>query len=106
MTNTAPSHPATCKGLLSAARELFCTEAVNRGTSVREIAAAAGVTKPVLYYYFRSKEGVHLELFRKPSAKLAARLDEVSNGRGSAKTIQFNNRDHDPVTDVRGPSLS
>jgi AcrR family transcriptional regulator len=46
--------------------------------------AAAGVTKPVLYYYFRNKEGIYLELFREPFVKLATILDEVSNGRGSA----------------------
>jgi TetR/AcrR family transcriptional regulator len=28
------------------------------GTSVREIVAAAGMSKPVLYYYFKNKEGL------------------------------------------------
>lgn len=28
------------------------------GTSVREIVAKAGVSKPVLYYYFRNKQGI------------------------------------------------
>ncbi len=32
------------------------------GSSIREICAAAGVTKPVLYYYFRGKEHLYDEL--------------------------------------------
>jgi len=33
-------------------------------TSVREIVEAAGVTKPVLYYYFKNKEDIYLEMVR------------------------------------------
>jgi len=83
MIDIAPSDAATYKGLLSAARELFARKGYS-GTSVREIGAAAGVTKPVLYYYFRNKEGIYHELFREPFANLAAFLDEFSNGWGSA----------------------
>lgn len=47
--------------LLAAAAELF-----NRlgyaSASVREIVEAAGVTKPVLYHYFGSKEGIYREI--------------------------------------------
>lgn len=47
--------------LLAAAALLF-----NRlgyaSTSVREIVEAAGVTKPVLYHYFGSKEGIYQEI--------------------------------------------
>jgi AcrR family transcriptional regulator len=32
------------------------------GTSVREIVERAGVSKPVLYYYFQSKEGLFLAI--------------------------------------------
>jgi len=38
---------------------------VERGyaaTTVREIVEAAGVSKPVLYYYFKNKEGLYLEI--------------------------------------------
>jgi hypothetical protein len=70
MSNAAPSDAATYKGLLSAAREVFTRKGYS-ATSVREIVAAAGVTRPVLYYYFRNKEGIYLELLREPFAKLA-----------------------------------
>ena len=47
--------------LLREALRLF-TERGYAATTVREIVAAAGVTKPVLYYYFGSKEGLYLEI--------------------------------------------
>ena len=40
--------------LLSGATELFASKGY-AATTVREIVERAGVTKPVLYYYFRSK---------------------------------------------------
>jgi AcrR family transcriptional regulator len=43
-------------------------------TSVREIALAAGVAKPTLYYYFRSKEGLAQALLTVPLANLVAAL--------------------------------
>jgi TetR/AcrR family transcriptional regulator len=55
--------------LLEGAAELF-TQKGYAATTVREIVAAAGVTKPVLYYYFRNKEGIYLELMRGSFAKM------------------------------------
>ncbi len=43
--------------LLDAAISLFA-ERGYAATSIREIVEAAGVTKPALYYYFQSKEGI------------------------------------------------
>jgi AcrR family transcriptional regulator len=54
------------------------------GTTVREIVAAAKVTKPVLYYYFRNKEGIYLDLIRGTVGKFDALLDASRNQRGSA----------------------
>lgn len=47
--------------LLREALRLF-EESGYAATSVREIVEAAGVSKPVLYYYFSSKEGLYLEI--------------------------------------------
>jgi AcrR family transcriptional regulator len=47
--------------LLVAATRLFARTGY-AATSVREIVEAAGVTKPVLYYYFQSKEGLYLAI--------------------------------------------
>lgn len=49
--------------LLAAATKLFHRRGY-ASTSVREIVAAAGVTKPVLYHYFGSKEELYLEIAR------------------------------------------
>ena len=43
-------------------------------TSVREIVEAAGVAKPTLYYYFRSKEGLAQALLSVPLSGLVATL--------------------------------
>ena len=51
--------------LLASALKLFNQKGYT-GTTVREIVADAGVTKPVLYYYFGNKEGIYLELFEDP----------------------------------------
>jgi AcrR family transcriptional regulator len=43
--------------LLRAAGEAFATQGFH-GSSMDDIAHAAGITKPMLYRYFRSKEGL------------------------------------------------
>jgi TetR/AcrR family transcriptional regulator len=46
-------------------------------TSVREIVETAGVAKPTLYYYFRSKEGLAQALLTVPLACLVATLRQL-----------------------------
>lgn len=57
----SPAMPdsAARERLLNAAIRLF-TRKGYAATSVREIVGDAGVTKPVLYYHFKSKEGLYL----------------------------------------------
>lgn len=74
------------KRLLTAALELF-TRKGYAATSVREIVEAAGVTKPVLYYYFGSKEGIYLELMREPFRQFEALLDASPGDGGEAKEL-------------------
>jgi AcrR family transcriptional regulator len=47
--------------LLETATGMFAEKGY-AGTSVREIVERAGVSKPVLYYYFQSKEGLFLAI--------------------------------------------
>jgi TetR/AcrR family transcriptional regulator len=54
-------NPAVRERLLTEALRLFTSRGY-AATTVREIVEAAGVTKPVLYYYFGSKEGLYLEI--------------------------------------------
>jgi AcrR family transcriptional regulator len=54
------------EAIFTAAAKLFANEGFYR-VSVREICEAAGVTKPVLYYYFKDKETLLLELVKETS---------------------------------------
>ncbi len=47
--------------IINAAMKLFAEKGY-AGCSIREICQAAGVTKPVLYYHFQSKENLYQEL--------------------------------------------
>ena len=53
------------------------------GTSVREIAEHAGVSKPVLYYYFKSKEGLFLFILEMAENLQKQLLTEVLKSRGT-----------------------
>ncbi len=53
----APDGPRTRQGILDAARSIFAEKGYS-GANVNEIVALAGTTKPMIYYHFRSKEGL------------------------------------------------
>ena len=74
--------------LLAGATGLFASKGY-AATTVREIVERAGVTKPVLYYYFRSKEGIYLELMQEPFGKFAALVEETLLTAGSARERLF-----------------
>ncbi|WP_435017635.1 TetR/AcrR family transcriptional regulator [Tundrisphaera sp. TA3] len=57
--------------ILKVAARLFAAHGYD-ATSVREIVEAAGITKPTLYYYFGSKQGLAEELLRRPHVELVA----------------------------------
>jgi TetR/AcrR family transcriptional regulator len=69
--------------LLKSATQLFNSKGY-AATTVREIVASAGVSKPVLYYYFGSKEGIYMELmsdFRKFEEVVKVRRKEEGKAR-------------------------
>ena len=74
--------------LLSGATGLFASKGY-AATTVREIVERAGVTKPVLYYYFGSKEGIYLDLMREPFSKFAALVEEALLPAASARERLF-----------------
>ena len=82
--------PGSRQRLLNAAAELFNSKGY-AATTVREIVKAAGVTKPVLYYYFKNKEGIFLELMRETYVKFNELIDSVHSEKGSAreKLVRF-----------------
>jgi len=76
------------KRLLSGATDLFASKGY-AATTVREIVERAGVTKPVLYYYFRSKEGIYLDLMREPFGRFSSAVEETLHTAGSARERLF-----------------
>jgi TetR/AcrR family transcriptional regulator len=71
--------------LMRAALKLF-THRGYSATTVRELVEEAGVTKPVLYYYFGNKEGLFLELMRTHFGRLEAIVDRYRQGKGSVRS--------------------
>lgn len=73
----------TRQRLLNAAVALFVAKGY-ASTSVREIVAAAGVSKPVLYYYFKSKDGIYLALMERLWDDLLTVLETAAGRKGRA----------------------
>lgn len=70
--------------LMEKALELFTTKGY-AATSVREIVEATGVSKPVLYYWFGSKEGIYLELMNGALATFETLVAEITAVPGSVR---------------------
>jgi len=68
--------------LLETATGLFAEKGY-AGTSVREIVEKAGVSKPVLYYYFKSKEGLFYAILDWAADVQRSILDEIFEARGT-----------------------
>lgn len=81
---TMESEGAVRQRLLGAALELFARKGY-AATTVREIVAAAGVSKPVLYYYFTNKEGIYLELMTGTYALFQQILSGLAETQGPAR---------------------
>lgn len=71
-TGDVASHIARTAARLFAARGYDATP-------VREIVAAAGVTKPTLYYYYGSKEGLAQALLTRPLTDLLRQMREAGD---------------------------
>jgi AcrR family transcriptional regulator len=67
--------------LLKCALELFAARGYD-GVGVQEIVEAAGVTKPTLYYYFGSKQGLLQALLEEYAARLQDALREAAAYQG------------------------
>lgn len=68
--------------LLETATELFAEKGY-AGTSVREIVEKAGVSKPVLYYYFKSKEGLFYAIMEWAAGVQQKILNEIFEANGT-----------------------
>lgn len=78
--------------LKKAAIYLFTMKGYN-GTSVREIAEMAGTTKPCLYYYFKSKEGIYLSILEETLQEflniLSMKFEEEKSASRQLKMLCF-----------------
>jgi TetR/AcrR family transcriptional regulator len=70
--------------LLNAAVRVFDRKGY-AGASVREIAEAAGVSKPALYYHFGSKEGMLLAILRQAEQQVTEAMERAVARAGSAR---------------------
>jgi AcrR family transcriptional regulator len=69
--------------LLRQAAELFSRKGY-AATTVSEIVAAAGVTKPVLYYHFESKDGLYRALLEEAVGRLRPAVEASRRGDGAS----------------------
>jgi AcrR family transcriptional regulator len=63
--------------LLEVAEEVFAVQGY-QGTSIEDIARTAGVTRPVVYDHFGSKEGIYLACVRRARSELERLIDEAA----------------------------
>src|SRR5208337_5468684 len=72
--------------ILEAAERIFGDEGLE-GARTEAIAAAAGVNKALLYYYFRSKDGLYRAVLEGYVADFNRRALEVLSSEGSASSL-------------------
>ena len=70
--------------ILKKALELFSDKGYD-ATSVREICEAAGITKPTLYHFYGSKEGVYRAIVEGALARFQADLIHALDAEGSLR---------------------
>jgi TetR/AcrR family transcriptional regulator len=70
--------------LLDSALALF-SEKGYEGTSIREIIQGAGVTRPVLYYYFENKEDLFTRLVEENFEVLLTAMEEITKSGGDCR---------------------
>jgi TetR/AcrR family transcriptional regulator len=77
---------ATREAILEAAERIFGDEGLE-GARTEAIAAAAGVNKALLYYYFRSKQGLYRAVLEGYLADFNRQAMEVLSSEGSARSL-------------------
>ncbi len=80
---TTDTIESTSSRILQRALELFSQKGYD-ATSVREICEASGITKPTLYHFFKSKEGVYRALVEGSLEEFSAAVLAQLEGPGSA----------------------
>jgi AcrR family transcriptional regulator len=71
--------------ILEVAVQVFAKNGYH-GTSMNEVAEAAGVTKPVLYQHFVSKQGLYLALLDEVGNRMSTAIAKATAGATNGKT--------------------
>ncbi|MEV7614604.1 TetR/AcrR family transcriptional regulator [Streptomyces sp. NPDC089799] len=90
--------------LISVALELFSRRSPE-DVSIDEIAAAAGISRPLVYHYFPGKQSLYEAALRRAADELAARFEEPHEGPLGARLLRVMGRFFSFV-DEHGPGFS
>ncbi|CAM5381195.1 TetR family transcriptional regulator [Streptomyces spiroverticillatus] len=90
--------------LIGVALELFSHRSPDE-VSIDEIAAAAGISRPLVYHYFPGKQSLYEAALRRAADELAARFNEPHEGPLGARLLRVMSRFFGFV-DEHGPGFS
>jgi AcrR family transcriptional regulator len=90
--------------LIGVALELFSHRSPDE-VSIDEIAAAAGISRPLVYHYFPGKQSLYEAALRRAADELAGRFQEPPDGPLGARLLRVMGRFFDFV-DEHGPGFS
>ncbi|MFF0742682.1 TetR/AcrR family transcriptional regulator [Streptomyces sp. NPDC004111] len=90
--------------LIGVALELFSHRSPDE-VSIDEIAAAAGISRPLVYHYFPGKQSLYEAALRRAADELAARFNEPHEGPLGARLLRVMGRFFGFV-DEHGPGFS
>ncbi|MDQ1011202.1 AcrR family transcriptional regulator [Streptomyces sp. V4I23] len=90
--------------LIGVALELFSHRSPD-DVSIDEIAAAAGISRPLVYHYFPGKQSLYEAALRRAADELARRFEEPHDGPLGARLLRVMGRFFDFV-DEHGPGFS
>ncbi|MEU8648979.1 TetR/AcrR family transcriptional regulator [Streptomyces sp. NPDC048737] len=90
--------------LIGVALELFARRSPDE-VSIDEIAAAAGISRPLVYHYFPGKLSLYEAALKRASEDLASRFTEPREGPLGARLLRVMGRYFDFV-DAHGPGFS
>ncbi len=82
MTSNSQENHDNKQKILDSAAQLFAAKGYD-GVSVREIAEYAGVTKPVIYYYFKNKEDLYEQLIMEAISQAGKMHEKIYKAEGS-----------------------
>ena len=86
MTTPSPETRSSDR-ILQSALELFSSKGYD-ATSVREICEAAGITKPTLYHFYGSKEGVYRALVEGVLERFRSQVSGAVREAGRSRRLQ------------------